>query len=472
MAELLEVRGLGYSYQSYTGKPSRQVLDHLGLSIPTGRKVLVLGPFDAGKSTLARILSGLTPKYLGGPITGSLMLDGKDLLACEPWDLVEEVGYVSQNPQEQFIASTVEDELAFPLESMGVERQEMRQRVDQALKRWGLEKYRKVSESQLSGGERKRVLVALEEMLDPKLWILDESFDDLDQDWRERLADAIRRSGHAVLVFASRYLSQFPGLFDDTYLLEDGRLVPAGEDPRASFSALCGDDGLVPLRPVKPEGNMHVLEARDIRIVHRRVSDEERRVFHLEVPEFRLESGQIITLVGENGSGKSTFARVACGLDPFEKGTMTIDGRRLDRNELNCTVGYLFQNPDLQIFLPTVRDELSWSLERDASVDRKEISERVAEACSLFGLDPEDTPTTMSYPQRKALQGAVYYLLDRPFYILDELDNALTYRKAQEITRLLGGKGSGILVISHDSQFARLVGTDGYRIDGQRMVRA
>ena len=442
MAELLEVRGLGYSYQSYTGKPSRQVLDHLGLSIPTGRKVLVLGPFDAGKSTLARILSGLTPKYLGGPITGSLMLDGKDLLACEPWDLVEEVGYVSQNPQEQFIASTVEDELAFPLESMGVERQEMRQRV--------LSKYD----------------------TDPKLWILDESFDDLDQDWRERLADAIRRSGHAVLVFASRYLSQFPGLFDDTYLLEDGRLVPAGEDPRASFSALCGDDGLVPLRPVKPEGNMHVLEARDIRIVHRRVSDEERRVFHLEVPEFRLESGQIITLVGENGSGKSTFARVACGLDPFEKGTMTIDGRRLDRNELNCTVGYLFQNPDLQIFLPTVRDELSWSLERDASVDRKEISERVAEACSLFGLDPEDTPTTMSYPQRKALQGAVYYLLDRPFYILDELDNALTYRKAQEITRLLGGKGSGILVISHDSQFARLVGTDGYRIDGQRMVRA
>lgn len=98
MAELLEVRGLGYSYQSYTGKPSRQVLDHLGLSIPMGRKVLVLGPFDAGKSTLARILSGLTPKYLGGPITGSLMLDGKDLLACEPWDLVEEVGYVSQNP--------------------------------------------------------------------------------------------------------------------------------------------------------------------------------------------------------------------------------------------------------------------------------------------------------------------------------------------------------------------------------------
>ncbi|MDD7201488.1 MAG: ATP-binding cassette domain-containing protein [Sphaerochaetaceae bacterium] len=472
MADLLEVRDLGYSYQSYTGKPSRQVLDHLDLSVPMGRKVLVLGPFDAGKTTLARILSGLTPKYLGGPITGTLTLDGKNLLECEPWDLVEEVGYVSQNPQEQFIASTVEDELAFPLESLGVGRPEMRQRVDQALKRWGLEKYRRVSESQLSGGERKRVLVALEEMLDPKLWILDESFDDLDRDWRDQLSGSIRKSKHAVLVLASRYLSQFPGLFDDIYLLKDGRLVPAGEDPEASFSALCGDDGLVPLHPVRSEGGTHVLEARDIRIAHQRISDEDHRIFHLEVPEFRLESGQIITLVGENGSGKSTFARVACGLDSFEKGTMMIDGRSLTRDELNCAVGYLFQNPDLQIFLPTVRDELSWSLERDASMDRRGISERVAQACSLFGLDPDDTPTTMSYPQRKALQGAVYYLLDRPFYVLDELDNALTYRKAQEITRLLAGKGSGILVITHDPQFARLVGTDGFRIDGQRMVRA
>ena len=141
-------------------------------------------------------------------------------------------------------------------------------------------------------------------------------------------------------------------------------------------------------------------------------------------------------------------------------------------DELNYTVGYLFQNPDLQIFLPTVRDELSWSLERDASVDTKDISQRVEEACALFGLDPEDTPTTMSYPQRKALQGAVYYLLERPFYILDELDNALTYRKAQEIVSLLHRAGSGILVITHDPQFARLVGCDGFRIGNGRMVKA
>ena len=472
MADLLEVSDLVFSYQSYTDKPCPNVLKHLDLSIPMGKKVLVLGPFDAGKSTLARILAGLTPKYLGGPLQGRLVLDGRDLLQTEPWDLVQEVGYVSQNPQEQFVASTVEDELAFPLESLGLERKVMHRMVDQALERWGLERFRKVSESQLSGGERKRVLLALEEMLDPKLWILDESFDDLDGLWRGRLAGSVKATSHAVLVLASRYLSQFSGLFDATYLLEDGHLVPAGPDPRKAFGTLCGDDLLVPLVPHKGAGTRHVLEASQVRIVHQRISDEEHRTFQLEVPHFRLESGQIITLVGENGSGKSTFARVACGLDPLCSGTMTIDGKKLGMDELNCTVGYLFQNPDLQIFLPTVREELSWSLERDAGVDKQEIEQKVQTVCTLFGLDPDDTPTTMSYPQRKALQGAVYYLLDRPFYILDELDNALTYRKAQEITRLLAEKGSGILLITHDPQFASLVASAGFRIEGQRMVKA
>ncbi len=470
MDEMLEVKDLCFSYQSYTEKPARQVLKNLNLTIPQGRKVLVLGPFDAGKTTLARILSGLVPKYLGGPMSGSIALGGEDLCAKEPWELVTKVGYVSQNPQEQCIASTVEDELAFPLESMGIPPSAMRERVLCALAKWDLTEYRGISESQLSGGERKRVLLCLEQMLDPELWILDESFDDLDRDWRERLASVIRQSSRAILVFASRYLAQFEGLFEDIYLLKDGALVPARENPRGSFSILCGDKEIAPLPPQKREGVVHHFECKDLHITHTRKSDEAHGLFQLEVPHFHLESGEILTLVGQNGSGKSTFARVACGLDPC-RGAMEIDGKSVERGALGTMVGYLFQNPDLQIFLPTVRDELSWSLERDSLVNRRDIPSLVNEACGLFGLDPDETPSTMSYPGKKALQGAVYYLLHRPFYILDELDNALTYRKAQEIVRLLARGGSGILVITHDPVFAGLVGKEGYAIEEGRMVR-
>jgi len=175
------------------------------------------------------------------------------------------------------------------------------------------------------------------------------------------------------------------------------------------------------------------------------------------------------SLIGPNGCGKSTFSRLACGLDTPSDGFFFLNGRKASTKELNSSVGYLFQNPDLQIFLPTVRDELSWSLSRDRRLRKDEIERKVDQCASLFGLALEDTPTTMSYPRRKALQAAVYYLLDRPFYILDELDNALTYAKAQQIVRLLSENGSGILLITHDQKFASLVTQEGYSIQNGRM---
>jgi energy-coupling factor transporter ATP-binding protein EcfA2 len=175
-------------------------------------------------------------------------------------------------------------------------------------------------------------------------------------------------------------------------------------------------------------------------------------------------------LVGANGSGKSTFARLACGLDLPSGGSFSLDGKEATPTMLQRNVGYLFQNPDLQIFLPTVREELSWSLDRDKRISKAEKERRVKECADLFGLCLNDTPTTMSYPERKALQAAVYYLLDRPFYILDELDNALTYAKAQMIVRLLQKNGSGLLIITHDRKFAALVAEKGFAIQEGRLI--
>lgn len=468
MPDFLSVDNLTFTYRSWTEKKNLPVLKNLSLRLRQGEKVLVLAPFDAGKSTFARILAGLCPKYLDGDLEGSILLEGSPL--GEPWDLVEKVGYVSQDPQEQFIASTVEDELAFPLESLGTDREEMHQRVREALSGWGLSDYAGVSEAQLSGGERKRVLLALTEMIDPDLWILDESFDDLDAAYRAQLSSSIRRTRKTVLVLASRNLGQFSGLFDRILLLKDGALIPGDGE---SFRRLAGDDQLAPLGKSEAPGTPHTLEAEGIAVLRSRVSDMRHQVFSLSVPRFRLESGRIVTLIGDNGSGKSTFARLLCGLDLPSSGSFSLDGKTADRAVLERSVGYLFQNPDFQIFLPTVRDELSWSLTHDRSVAKGDVEGQVEEAAELFGLDPGDTPTTMSYPKRKALQAAVYWLLDRPFYILDELDNALTYASAQKIVRLLRERGSGILVITHDPVFARLVAEKGWRIrDGKMEAEA
>ncbi len=464
----LEVRDLSFTYQSWKDKKNPPVLAGVDLILAQGSRTLLLAPFDTGKSTLARIISGLCPKYLPGELQGLVHVCGRNLAHTEPWELLPHCGYVSQNPQEQFVALSVEDEIAFPLESLGLERAEIARRIDSVLSNWGLQELRSSSQQELSGGERKRVLLAVQQAVNPHLWVLDESFDDLDRTWREYLTTLIRESEGTILVLASRYLEQFEDLFDRYALLEEGK-VRFGEKREIlhSFSLLCGDELPNPLKEqeilLQEE---HTLACSGLLTVRTRVSTLEAKPFRLSVPSFTIRSGDLITLVGPNGSGKSTFSRLLCGLDEPDSGTFTLDGKSVGQRELNRSVGYLFQNPDLQIFLPTVREELSWSLKRRKDLKENQVTQMVGECASLFGLDLDETPSTMSYPLRKALQAAVYYLLDRPFYILDELDNALTYTVALSIIALLRRNGAGILLITHDRKFARLVSQSSYAIEG------
>jgi len=470
----LAIRDLRFTYQSWKEKGNSPVLTGLDLCLEHRSKTLLLAPFDQGKSTLARIISGLCPKYLPGILEGSVHICGKDIANTEPWELLLDCGYVSQNPQEQFVALSVEDEIAFPLEALGLSRAEIAKRVDSALANWGLEDLRTSSQQELSGGERKRVLLAVQQAIHPQLWVLDESFDDLDRFWREYLSTLIREGEATTLVLASRYLEQFEDLFDQFALLEGGK-IRLGEKAEIlrSFSVLCGDELPNPLTgqeiSIRDE---HTLVCSSLLTVRNRISTLEAKPFKLSVPSFTITSGDLVTLVGPNGSGKSTFSRLLCGLDEPREGTFTLDGVLMGARELNRSVGYLFQNPDLQIFLPTVREELSWSLKRRKDLDGGQVEAMVQECASLFGLDLEETPSTMSYPLRKALQAAVYYLLDRPFYILDELDNALTYSVALSIIALLRRNGAGILLITHDRKFARLVSDTTYAIEAGVLERA
>ena len=465
------IEHLSFTYHSYVQKQCESLFENLSLQIEEGSKTLLLAPFDKGKTTMAKIMCGVCPKYFPGTLEGTIRVFGTDLATLEPWQLLSICSYVSQNPQEQFIANSVEEELAFPLESLGLGREEMRSRIDRALQHWGLDRLRTSSEQELSGGERKRVLLAVTEAIDARFWILDEAFDDLDQRWRDQLKEMIDKGNKTVLVLASRYLAEFDGLFDQVLLLDDKKVVSLPQQQLLSrFSQLCQDDLANPLASqVCTPPEVRQLVCTDLVAERRRMSTLEEASFKVQVPHFTLQSGELVTLVGPNGSGKSSFSRILCGLDGYLSGSIKFDGTSLSGKELSKKVGYLFQNPDLQIFLPTVNDELSWSLRRRRDLKQEEIRRRVAACADLFGLSLSDTPATMSYPLRKALQAAVYYLLDRPFYILDELDSALTYHTALSIIRDLRQNGAGILLITHDKQFAKRVQQRTYSIEKGRL---
>lgn len=446
----LKLENLSFAYENYGNTIREKIFDGVNLYVQDKEKILILGECGSGKSTLSSILASLTPAYNQGKLEGEISYDGKGIGSAH--EMMSFLSLVPQDPGAYIITTSCEDELAYPLESLAVSRDEMKRRIDLSLSAWGLERYRTLMPAGLSGGEKKRLAIACALISDPEFVIFDESFDDLDVFWKEKLGNVIRDGNFTGIVTSARFIPSFRGLFDAVYRIEDRKFVRISEDDafeNFSFSIPCLD--------VK---ETCTLEAVNIKIEKER----ENTLFTLSVPSFHLKRGEIVSLCGDNGSGKSTFSRMLCALESQSEGSILMNGALADRKTLQRQVGYVFQNPDYQIFLPSVRDELSYSFSF-LYVSKAEKEKRLEELSMLFSLDLDASAALMSYGERKRLQCAVYYSLGRSFYILDEIEASLPYSESARMVELLASRGAGILLISHDEDFVRCAAVRNYMIE-------
>jgi energy-coupling factor transport system ATP-binding protein len=457
----IDIADLSFSYPEYPNLPARALLDGVDLSVAEGEIALVLGASDEGKTTLARILGGLVPRFSGGTLAGAVRCGGADVRTNPPYDLVEKVGLVFQHPDEQIVGTRCDAEVAFALESLGVDRCAMQSRVRDALALFGLSGFETRNPATLSGGEKKRLLLACLEVVDPAVWVLDEAFEELDPSWRLTVLDLLRAKGRTALVFDSRWSPVFEGRVDRHAALSRGSVHGLAADPRSPVLRAAMDAaGILPPsgHVVPPPG---ISAAPYLRTSGLSFAFTGTDAFTLEVGALELQKGSITALVGANGSGKSTLARLLCGLLQPRRGAIEIDrGRGFTTaapTDLNRAVGYVFQDPDHQIFLPTVGDELALSL-RALGMKGEASGNRVAEAIERFGLPPAGTPTAlMSYGSRKVLQATACWLLGRDLLVLDEADSGLSYGRFLPILETLRAGGAGILLVTHDAALARAV---------------
>ena len=425
---MIEIENLTFSYR----KDEEEIFSSFSLSVKKGEIVLLLSASGTGKTTLARILTGGAPKYTSGEISGSVSISGKDLLSLDIVDRRRLVGRVSQDTDEMILFSTVDAELRYPLENLGLDDIEVEERITTALALFELEKYRGVSTSELSGGEKRRLMCAILFSVSPDVLIFDESFDELSPRWRMKLHEIIKNSGKTVIILASHFLEEYQGLYDRIVSISDGRIADFKECIRPSLS-------------YTPNSCSGSLELRDISIKrpHRSIADS--MPFTLAVPSLEIKKGTITVLMGDNGAGKSTLSRILCGLLKPDHGHILLDGKEIKESERRVDVAYLMQNPYQQLFLPTVLDEL-----RSTNASKMDIDM----ALSLFSLDKDSYISELPYGKAKLVQAAVFYLLDRDYAILDELDSALSYEDSMNVVRLYNEKKRGIIVITHDKQFA------------------
>ncbi|MDC7225610.1 MAG: ABC transporter ATP-binding protein [Spirochaetales bacterium] len=476
----LTIKELNFRYPSWSGVSERQIFTDVSLELLPGEISVIFGGAESGKSSLALVISALVPKHTGGKISGSIDLDGLNIPGTGPAELTENCGIVFQDPERQTVTTECYTEVAFPLESLGVPFDEMDDRIRKNFDILGISHLVDKPVGETSGGEKKKIALAGLFVVAPDLWILDETMEELDNPYRVELMEKLKASGKTILILTSKYFSVFKKA-DSFYLLKDGTLSPreTGVFSRG-FKKLLTEEGIIPdfskLERSKPVNSGFTAGRPDSLLTAENLLYRYDGGFQLFIDSFTLSEGETLSIVGRNGCGKSTLAMLLCGLIEPSGGAIHAagiegvpPGNGALPAQLNAHCAYMFQNPDYQIFLPTVYDELAWGL-KEAGCSPDIIKARVESTIVEFGLpDASTPPAMMSFSARKRLQAAIYYLLKRPVFILDEADTGLSFSDFIDLVERLKQICRGLIIITHNLELAaavsdRVVGMSGGKI--------
>lgn len=484
---LVEVEHLTFRYRRATEPAIRDV----SLTVSAGEVVLIAGPSGCGKSTLIRAMNGLIPHAYPGELSGSVRVAGRPTTELRLREIAATIGTVLQDPAKQIVGSTVESELAFGPENLGLPRDEIRERLRMVAASAGLEPMLGRETSQLSGGERQLLAVGGILMMQPRLYVVDEPLANLDPATAERLLGILRQradAGDAVVMIEHRVEEALDLRPDRVLYMEEGATRYLGPvdgffdvaDPRAvklPFDVVLrrarAGDLAAPLSPTARPGGLPSQAGRpddapdesadgprlEFRGVHASIAG----VPILHGVDASLGRREVVAMLGPNGSGKTTAFRTAMHLLPVTEGTIYVDGRdSIDRStaELAMTFGYVFQSPSQMLFARTVKEELEFG-PRNLGVDPStydalvlDVLQRV-QLADLEGI-VERPPLALSFGQQKRLALAVALALRPRTLILDEPSAGQDHRTAEAFIReVLAIPGlESIYLITHDVDLA------------------
>jgi energy-coupling factor transport system ATP-binding protein len=441
MNTLLRADEVTYSYPQHTGG-----LRPTSLALAPGEALLIAGPSGGGKSTLARVLTGLIPHLYHGALGGAVWVDGLRTSTTPLWQLAERAGLVFQNPALQMLAWTVEDEIVFGLENLGLAPAEIRARVDAALEHFDLASLRDRSPQTLSGGEQQKLALAAITARQPAVLALDEPLSMLDGPSTLALLEALARlasAGNALVICEHRIpdLETIPGLRTLTL----GRAEKPGDAPPA---------GDYPARTAP--------DALQLEVAGLRVTLADREV--LRDLALRLPGGQVVAIVGRNGVGKTTLVRALAGLQA-RTGSVSVNGERPD-------FGLVFQNANLQLFNASVREEILYRVpDADPGL--------YAWLLAALGLARyEHTPPLLLSEGEKKRVALATVLMRRPRHgvLLDEPalgQDAAHKAMLVRVAHALAAAGQIVILTTHDAGLAAqadrilLLGPDGWLADGR-----
>ena len=489
---VITVENLRYRYPH----TEKLALDGLTFSVEKGEFIGIIGANGAGKSTLSQALVGLVPQFYKGAYGGRVTVGGFNAETVPVSQMCRTVGLVFQNPFNQLSGArdNVYEEVAFGMQNLGVEREEMKRRIQWALELLDIWQYRDRNPFDLSGGQMQRVAIASILVMRPEVIVLDEPTSQLDPAGSEevfRAVEKLAKSGITILMIEQK-MEKIASYCDRILLLHEGKqiafdtpqkvfslddLEEYGIQPPA-FSRICRaagfsfKDGAYPVTAESAAEFFHGKDFEKSRIGETDVSISEpffsiqNLDFHYspEAPvlqNLNLElDGRPTAIIGQNGAGKTTLVKLLKGLLKPVSGNIYFKGRNIGEQTvamLAGQIGYVFQNPDDQIFKYNVLDEVMFG-PLNIGMSREEAEEKALEALALTGLTgkEKENPYDLELYERKMAAIASVLAMDTDVLILDEPTIAQDYRGRQiigNVIRELSGKGKLVLAVLHDMDF-------------------
>ncbi|MBK7319705.1 ABC transporter ATP-binding protein [Candidatus Villigracilis affinis] len=432
----LVVDDLSFRYRDRQGA----AIDNISFEVKPGEILLIAGASGCGKTTLVRCINGLIPRSYKGDVSGKILVFGEEVKDWKLSQISQKIGTVLQDPERQILGTKVVNEVAFGLENLGMPREEIYQRVDEALNFLKITHLRNRETFNLSGGEKQKVALAGVLAMRPSILLLDEPLASLDPASAQDTLDAVRTladQGLSVLMVEHRV--------EDVLRIHPERVMFMSEGQVRYLGDVAGLSKVVNYREVKlpaqdiidrakhdpaplvlsplpgagkgPDGEA-LVKFKDVAFGY----EAEREVLH--GINLEINRGDVIAVLGPNGAGKTTFVKHAIGLLKPKSGSVLVNGRdtrEASVAEIASMLGYVFQSPSHMLFAPTVREELAFG-PTNMKHPKDQIEQEVKEALKIVNLSEKenDPPLALSFGQQKRVSIAAILAMQSKILVMDE----------------------------------------------------
>ena len=502
---LLQIENLSWRYEGST----QWALENINLEVNKGDFVTIMGRTGAGKSTLCKCINSLIPRRSRGSMKGIVKIAGLNTRRANFYKITDMVGIVFQDPETQFLMMTVEDEIALGLENKGFSPKDIRTKIMDVMEKIGLDNaYISKTPTELSGGEKQKVAIAMMLALDPELILLDEPTSDLDPVGKTtifKVIEKLRKEKETTIILVSHESERVAKFSNKVIILDKGKITLQG-NTKEIFKKVEGlkqngvrppqvseifyelgykeipltlNEGLIQIkkdfREIK-EIKYKVPEFEKLKKIYKEPIIEVENLSYtypdgteaLKGVDLKISDGDFIAIIGPNGSGKTTLVKHFNGLLMPTEGKVIVsklNTSKVSINDLARHIGYCFQNPDHQLFCTTVTEEVAFGL-NNLRLPKNEIKERVDNVLKIVGLEEyEDMhPFFLGKGLRQRLAVAAVIAMESEIIVVDEPTTGQDYEMCKEIMILLdklNKMGKTIIIITHDmklvSEYCRRV---------------